>query len=106
MKVIQHHAVGQELHARKPRDASDEIHKPRTLPVVEKERTMGDTTDPTNKIYCGNLLWQSSLTLPRPRTADVAAIVDGIRLLEGRTGLRAGNTATRGVIARQQVHLH
>ena len=78
------------------------------LPVVEKERTMGDTTRPsafrsaaphpskrfaivggydqvitpigkvdarfshagdytTNKIYCGNLLWQSSLTLSTPR---------------------------------------
>ena len=32
-------------HTRKPRDAPDEVHKPRTLPVVEKERTMGDTTD-------------------------------------------------------------
>ena len=104
-EVIRHHAVGQELHARKPRDAPDEVHKPRTLLVVEKERTMADTTRPsafrsaaphpskrfaivggydqvitpvgkvdarfplagdstTNKIYCGNLLWQSCLTLP------------------------------------------
>ena len=72
-EVIRHHAVGQELHARKPRDASDEVHKPRELPVVEKKRTMGDTTDQvitpigkidarsshagnytTTKIYCGN----------------------------------------------------
>ena len=76
VEVIRHHAVGQELHAREPRDAPDEVHKPRTLLVVEKERTMGDTTDQvitpvgkvdarfshagnytTNKIYCGNLLW-------------------------------------------------
>ena len=83
MKVIRHHAVGQELHARKPRDASDEVHKPRTLLVVKKERTMGNTTNQvvtpvgkidaatshagnytTNTIYCGNLLWQPSLTLP------------------------------------------
>ena len=82
-EVIRHHAVGQELHARKPRDASDEVHKPRELPVVEKKRTMGDTTDQvitpigkidarsshagnytTTKIYCGNLLWQSSLADP------------------------------------------
>ena len=79
------YAVGQELHAREPRDAPDEVHKPRTLPVVEKERTMGDPADQVitpvgkvdarfshagnytkNKIYCGNLLWQSSLTLPTP----------------------------------------
>ena len=72
-EVIRHRAVGQELHARKPRDASDEVHKPRTLPVVEKKRTMGDTTDQvitpigqidarfshagnytTTKIYCDN----------------------------------------------------
>ena len=107
VEVIRHHAVGQELHARKPRDAPDEVHKPRTLPVIEKERTMGNTTRPsafrsaaphpskrfaivggydqvitpvgkvdarfphagnytTNKIYCGNLLWQSSLTLHHP----------------------------------------
>ena len=117
-EVIRHHAVGQELHTREPRDAPDEVHKPRTLLVIEKKRTMGDTTRPsafrsaaphpskrfaivggydqvitpvgkvdarftnakkytTNKIYCGNLLWQSSLTPPcaqrsfmRLRTAD------------------------------------
>ena len=87
MKVIRHHAVGQELHARKPRDAPDEVHQPRTPLVVKKERTMGNTTNQvvtpvgkidaatshagnytTNKIYCGNLLWQSSLTLPNPIT--------------------------------------
>ena len=71
MKVIRHHAVGQELHARTPRDAPDEVHQPRTLLVVEKERTMGNATNQvvtpvgkidaatshagnytTNKIYC------------------------------------------------------
>ena len=57
--------------ARKPRDAPDEVHKPRTLLVVKKERTMGNATNQvvtpvgkidaatshagnytTNKIYC------------------------------------------------------
>ena len=71
MKVVRHHAVGQELHARKPRDAPDEVHQPRTLLVVKKERTMGNATNQvvtpvgkidaatshagnytTNKIYC------------------------------------------------------
>ena len=85
VEVIRHHAVGQQLHTREPRDAADEVHKPRALLVVEKKRTMGDTTDQvitpvrkvdarfshagdytSNKIYCGNLLWQSSLTLPHP----------------------------------------
>ena len=71
MKVIRHHAVGQELHARKPRDAPDEVHQPRTLLVVKKERTMGNASNqlvtPVGKIdaatshagstvviYCGN----------------------------------------------------
>ena len=60
MKVIRHHAVGQELHARKPRDAPDEVHKPRALLVAKKERTMGDTTDqviaPVRKVCCHFLL--------------------------------------------------
>jgi len=45
VKVIRHHAVGQELHARKPRDTPEEVDKPRTLLVVEKERTMGNAAN-------------------------------------------------------------
>ena len=81
MKVIRHHAVGQELHARKPRDAPDEVHQPRTLLVVKKERTMGNATNQvvtpvgkidaatshagnytTNKIYC-TVLWQFTVAI-------------------------------------------
>ena len=71
MKVIRHHAVGQELHARKPRDASDEVHQPRTLLVVKKERTMGDTTDQvvhrlgrlTRQLLMLDLLWQFTVAI-------------------------------------------
>ena len=80
MKMIRHHAVGQEFHTRKPRDASEEINKPRALVFCQEERTIGNTTNQvvtpvgkidaatshvgnftTNKIYCDDLLWQSSL---------------------------------------------
>ena len=83
MKVIRHHAVGQELHARKPRDAPDEVHKPRTLLVVKKERTMGNATNQvatpvgkidaatshagnytTNKIYCTVAIYYGNQVCP------------------------------------------
>ena len=96
------------------------LHKPRALLVVEKKRTMGDTTDQvitpigkidarsshagnytTTKIYCGNLLWQPFE--PHLGVVDLRPIADELQIdiLDAFCGLRAKYAKTAALSAEQ-----